>query len=618
MISNVAAVVVHHRSYETIHEAIHSLIRQGIQPENLVLIDNSEEPDRRKALLSSIPAGVEVCFESNRGYGAAVNAGIDFFGKRRKQRPEFFLVSTHETRSAAGAVSELVEALKNDPDAAVAGPTLVSGSETEFIWSGGGFLAPVTHIPSHHFHRAAVEVLGERIAPEDRDWLDGAFLLYRWDDIEKFRMSEDFFLYMEETDLHLRFAKAGRKVLWVPAAQVWQDSGGIPPYYLARNLRLLFHKHENRLRRWTVVPYAVGMRLAADVVRRRDLSALAPSVKGLLVKLPRYQIKETASSVMVLNPLGAALKHYAAEVESVLSENDVQVETITILEPSASGESAAKWILNYVSVLIKARNSIRKSGSRLLIIWPVLGYWDVVLCRALGISRATLIMHDPHPLVRAVGYSRVAKACSSLVSADIGILAHSKRALAVVTQEVPKISSSLLPHPILNPRLSRSSGPPELPIIRVFGQYKPDRDIESLEAVGRALADSAVLEVHGRGWPKIDGWRVVSKFVEEDRLTELMAESSVIVIPYKNFFQSGIAIRALELGVPFVGPKSSVLADMVDSESSLLVGEGGPQLWVDAIVHAVKSGKSEAKDAGTRWRELNVAAWNEWMGGRVS
>lgn len=173
------------------------------------------------------------------------------------------------------------------------------------------------------------------------------------------------------------------------------------------------------------------------------------------------------------------------------------------------------------------------------------------------------------------------------------------------------MASTLVPHPMLKPKLAQQDVS-ELPLVRVFGQYKPDRDLESLAAVGRALGGSAVLEVYGRGWPNIDCWHVFPGFLDEKRLTELMVESSVILIPYKNFFQSGIAIRALELGIPFVGPRASVLADMVDQESPLLVHEGGSHLWLDAVVHAVHHGKNEARDAGIRWREASVADWFKW------
>ena len=223
MLSTVAAVVVHHRSYETVSAVVGALLHQGVLPENLVLIDNSEEPTLRSRLRELIPHRVVILFEETRGYGAAVNAGIDYFDQQALFRPEFLLVSTHETRPEPGALVSLLQALLDDLTAAVAGPTLVSGTETEFVWSAGGYLAPLSHIPTHHHHRAPLAVLQDEQLPVRRAWLDGAFLLYRWNDIHQMRTPERFFLYMEETDLHLNLAKVGRIALWVPSARVWQD-----------------------------------------------------------------------------------------------------------------------------------------------------------------------------------------------------------------------------------------------------------------------------------------------------------------------------------------------------------------------------------------------------------
>src|SRR5919205_2261030 len=136
--SKVAAVVVHHRSYDTISAAVSALLDQGIQPHNLVLIDNSEQPERRDELVAALPSGIATVFESNRGYGAAVNAGIDFFESRQQLPPEVLLVSTHETQPGSGAVKELLSALRNDSDAAAGGPTLNSGPDSKLIWSFGG------------------------------------------------------------------------------------------------------------------------------------------------------------------------------------------------------------------------------------------------------------------------------------------------------------------------------------------------------------------------------------------------------------------------------------------------------------------------------------------------
>ncbi len=606
---NVAAVVVHHRSYETVAESVARLLSEGINAENLIVVDNSEEPDRRHDLEASLPPSVAVLFVENKGYGAAVNTGLDHFAGSARPVPDFFLVATHETNPRPGALGELLTAMV-DPKVAVAGPTLISGSEPEFVWSAGGYMSAATRVPSHYHHRASLQVLTGAQAPEERDWLDGAFLLYRWKDIIEHRVDESFFLYMEETDLHLRLGKAGRRVVWVPQARVWQDSNGIPPYFLARNLRLLFKRHESPLHLLAVVPAIVIKRVLGDIVKRRTFSTLLPSAKGLLAPLPGSEGTSKQRSLMVLNPLGAALKHYESEVLSVLGEKG-RCETTSILEPSANGKSSYSWLYNYIRALVSVRKNSK--SQELLVLWPVLGYWDIVIFWLLGIKRVSLIMHDPRPLVKARGYSSVARFIASTFRGSTVLVAHSPRAAGVLETDAPQLPVKLLPHPILLPILEGSTERRSKPVIRVLGQYKRDRDLRALRAIGIDLGSSAQLQIQGRGWPAVEGWDVVEGFVPEGQLVTMFAKSDALVIPYKNFYQSGIAIRALEAGVPFVGPRDSVLGDVLGPDSRLLVSGDDPSLWSEALQFAVTDeGKAEAEKAAFRWRDLSATAWSNW------
>jgi GT2 family glycosyltransferase len=115
----------------------------------------------------------------------------------------------------------------------------------------------------------------------DREWLDGAFTMYRTDELESFKLDESYFLYFEETDLHTRLRRAGRRVVWVPHARVSQKSSGIPPRLLGRNLflfhRKLFSKATGRA--------AVGFELIrafgrALLTRRARWSALPEIARG--------------------------------------------------------------------------------------------------------------------------------------------------------------------------------------------------------------------------------------------------------------------------------------------------------------------------------------------------
>jgi GT2 family glycosyltransferase len=591
-------------------ETVERLLNEGVSVDNLIVVDNSEEPSRRDELAASLPRGTELLFVQNRGYGAAVNSGLDHFSGRNQSAPEYFLVATHETKPQPGAVSELVSAM-DDTSVAVAGPTLVSGQDPLFVWSAGGFLSKKLHVPTHYHHRSGLQVLDGADEPQDRQWLDGAFLLYRWNDIVHHRVDESFFLYMEETDLHLRILKTGRRVVWVPRSQVWQDSQGIPPYYLARNLRLLFKKHESNLHGLAVAPLIVLKRVVGDVVRRRKFSSVLPSIKGLIAPLGIDTVS-TSRSLRVINPLGAALRHYESEILSILGENGHHFSSSRILEPSANGGSALRWLRDYIHALLVARKA--NKSEFLLVLWPVLGYLDIVIFRMLGIKRARLVMHDPRPLVNARGYSVAARLLASKFAGSTALVAHSPKAVTVLEDDVPQFPITLLPHPILEPMAGSNMSGSLMPRIRVLGQYKRDRDLDALRAVGLALGGSARLEILGRGWPLVEGWQVAEGFVPEDELVTMFAESDAVVIPYKNFYQSGIAIRALEAGVPFVGPRDSVLADVVGRDSRLLVSDGDPSLWTEAIKYAVTDeGKAEARIAAARWRELSISAWTSWV-----
>lgn len=189
MLPEIAAVIVHYRSYSSIGAVVDAIVCQGILPQNVVVIDNSEQPHKHWELRKSIGHNVEIIFTANNGYGAAVNHALDHFSAREVV-PEALLVSTHEARPEAGAVLALWQTLEREPACAVAGPTLISGVTKEFVWSSGGYLNKLTRIPGHYHHRAPLNVLDGREAPETREWLDGAFLLYRWDDIHFYRMPE--------------------------------------------------------------------------------------------------------------------------------------------------------------------------------------------------------------------------------------------------------------------------------------------------------------------------------------------------------------------------------------------------------------------------------------------
>jgi hypothetical protein len=221
-------------------------------------------------------------------------------------------------------------------------------------------------------------------------------------------------------------------------------------------------------------------------------------------------------------------------------------------------------------------------------------------------------MHDPQPLVDAVGYSSFARKLAQLAGSRVEIITHSSAAASVVRVDTPKLGHQTVAHPILEPT-DRGFARQGLPIVQVFGQFKPDRDTEALAEIARSLHGRALFRIDGRGWPEVVGWTVSSRFVPESEIDALIADSTVLVIPYRRFFQSGVAIRALEQGVSIVGPRNSSLSDLLGKESACLTDVGVQDSWSTAVASAIDSRDKVENTMGRDWHSRAVREWRVWL-----
>lgn len=235
----VSAIVIHHRNYPGILETVRSIIASGVPADRVLVVDNSEDGPTAELLRRDLPAKSQLLVVSNRGYGSAVNEGVLWLNSGDSP---YVLIATHETRPSVGAMAELSSILDEQSHVAVVGPLLVDANfDNERVWSAGGSLSRFLRLPLHVGHGEPRETYEAR-PPALADWLDGAFCLYRRDVFVNLKFSEDYFMYFEETDFHTALRRQGWEVMICPSVVVSQSSGGIPPYYLARNSILYYTK----------------------------------------------------------------------------------------------------------------------------------------------------------------------------------------------------------------------------------------------------------------------------------------------------------------------------------------------------------------------------------------
>ncbi|AFM16108.1 hypothetical protein Mycch_1306 [Mycolicibacterium chubuense NBB4] len=267
--------------------------------------------------------------------------------------------------------------------------------------------------------------------------------------------------------------------------------------------------------------------------------------------------------------------------------------------------------------LLNARNHARGGGPN-IVAWPLLGWWEAPLWQHAA-NCTYIVMHDPKPLAIQDGLSaRAAKRSSRACRARWPhLVTMSPEAYTVTSEYFPEHRIHLVPHPMRTPRCDRQN--PTGSVALVLGQYKPARDLRVMSSIAGALrADGWEPMVAGRGWPSIPGWRVVNRYLEKAEFDRLLASAAAVLLPYQHYFQSGVALRALEAGVPVVGRETGFLACVLGPNFSGAVADWHePDSWAAAMSDAVASTSSQIK-AATRYGKRGIFEWDSLVRSSVT
>src|SRR5215218_7989906 len=311
------------------------------------------------------------------------------------------------------------------------------------------------------------------------------------------------------------------------------------------------------------------------------------------------------------NPLPRALAHYERELAATLGRIGVEHRVLT-----ARPVEGGRGVIGRARMLRGAAENGR-SGGRLeetaMQLWPSLGLLDPLLWRSRSRSGRTnaVIVHDPVPLRRQVGFDRVSRSLARRSGSGRLpiIVSHSDDAMTVSRELLPRFRHVKLLHPVLTSPSTVTRAPE--PTVVVAGQYKPQRDLALLARLGQRLRREGVVgEIYGRGWPDdLPGWRVTSRFLDEDELDRALASAWCVLIPYQLYFQSGIALRALELGTLIVSPHTSFASDLLGAGSSLITDSSRSDEEFARAIGSALAGEHDAAVLLDRYVEAVDRSW---------
>lgn len=271
----VAALVLNWCAEDDTLACVASLEAQEYPALEICLLDNASPDGSGTRLATRRPDLHFIQTGANLGYAGGNNAGIAWALDRGA---DYVLVINDDALLAPGALRELVSAMRAEPRAGMAAPTIVHRDVPGRTWWAGGRFSTLKAIGMHEAFGATP---APPAPPRDVEFVSGCAVLLRADALRACGAFDAAFVsYLEDVDLSLRFAARGWRLLHVPAALAahavpWPPQ---PPSPWAiehrdRNRRRVAARHLSAAQRvaFRAWFYPTRLLLAASALARADV-----------------------------------------------------------------------------------------------------------------------------------------------------------------------------------------------------------------------------------------------------------------------------------------------------------------------------------------------------------
>jgi GT2 family glycosyltransferase len=241
----VGILVLNWNSPQDTIRCLRSIENSDYQNFIILVVDNGSKDDSLDQLHIAYPDLEILETGHNLGYCGGNNAGIRYL---LDQGAEYIWLLNDDIAISPVALSHLLRAAIEHPDAGFLGPKIVSLNDSKRLLSTGGLLTQ----DYQPIHRGMGESDNDQYNQHETvDFLSGCALLVSKNTIQGIGLlDEAYFTYYEDIDWCFRGREAGLDCLFVPDSVArhpdtrQRDSGApLVTHYLARNRLFFIHKH---------------------------------------------------------------------------------------------------------------------------------------------------------------------------------------------------------------------------------------------------------------------------------------------------------------------------------------------------------------------------------------
>lgn len=239
----ISAIVVGWMSADCIERCLTSLQASTV-PLDIIVVDN-HSPDATGEKAKTFKDITYVDSGDNIGYAGGINVGLAI---AEQHQAAYSFVINPDAYIAPDCVEKLLDVMEKDPKIGMASPKIYY-ADSDKIWFAGATLDLNKGI-SPHIGQGQSD--GPAFAKnQDIVRSSGCAMLVRMSAVAKIGyMYDEYFLYFEEVDWSLQFAKRGYRIVFVADSHCWHaassSTGGfftpLYQYYNTRNSLRLFRR----------------------------------------------------------------------------------------------------------------------------------------------------------------------------------------------------------------------------------------------------------------------------------------------------------------------------------------------------------------------------------------
>ncbi len=284
----VSVVILNWNRKEMLLDCLRSIKELEYPIYEIIVVDNASTDGSAQAVREIYPDVVLI--ENDKNYGAIGGKNI---GLRRALQSdvEYIYMQDNDIVAAKDALTKLVEVAEADPTVGMVGVMMYDYSKPDTILSAGGIIDWTQNISRGRGDNQKDVGQFNKIEPVDYLW--GGAILIRKRVLEQVGLfDEDYVGYwFEDTDLSVRVAKAGFKVLFNPFAKVWHKPHATveqysyrKKYLAARNAIRFMKKHAKPWHWGKYLIFAVGslpFMYLRDVLSGKNLGGARGKAKGI-------------------------------------------------------------------------------------------------------------------------------------------------------------------------------------------------------------------------------------------------------------------------------------------------------------------------------------------------